>query len=244
MSLYIKLTDADNGGPRDNCAKAGEAPWTSPSIWINAKNPGTVATPGKNNIISVIVDRQGGADPYKATVEAWVCDPTTRPGPGGIPLPSAGDRQGLAYAPSPPTLPSPGTIDAGASYPQLVPFNWQPYPNDVTYNHGHVCIVANVYDDSTTDGTSIRGSSARVDPCNNVHHGWHNIDIVPSPMPGGARKEWIPLAFDFMVPGSDPALPVQETVVRAHVLSPDWALTPVIREGLLRSTLIELLDAE
>jgi hypothetical protein len=218
-NLFIKWDPSDTG---NRPIPGGSAFWASPSIWINS--PGNfTATTGQDNYVYVQVDRVGGgSDANPAYVQTWVCNPTTAPGPSGSTLPSAGGSSGLPQA----------SIAPNTTLPQTILNNWIPAKADATINGGHLCIVANVYD---TNGDGADLTSGFVDVVNNQHHAQRNISVVAGMM-GMMMKVliWFPILEALPEGDRGPG------VIRIHKLPVERVLSPVIKETLLTSPLVQL----
>lgn len=216
-SLYIKWDSSDTG---TRPIPGGSAFWLSPSIWINS--PGNAqASSGKDNYVYVQPDRiGGGTDSTDISVQAWVCNPTTAPGPGGVCIASAGGSGGLG----------PAIIPAMTPLSALLINDWKPTVADVAVNGGHLCIVANVWD-KNGDGADL--TTGAVDVINNQHHAQHNISLV---MGAQGLQLQVPVWYPIMeaLPETDRA----PGVIRVQPVRGE--LGQVTREQILRDPRVML----
>jgi hypothetical protein len=218
-NLFIKWTAGDTG---TRPIPSGSSWWQSPSIWINS--PGNAeARSGQDNFIYVQPDRiGGGTDSSDVSIRAWVCNPTTAPGPGGNCIASAGGPGGLGKANIAATLP----LSA-----QLIN-NWRPLDTDVAVNGGHLCIVANIWD-ANGDGTDL--TTGPVDVVNNQHHAQLNIHLAMGMMGMSLRIPfWFPILEALPEADRGPGL------IRIHAVAGADVLGQVTKEQLLRDPRVTL----
>lgn len=216
-NLYIKWTSGDTG---TRPIPGGSTWWLSPSIWINS--PGNAqASSGKDNYIYVQPDRiGGGTDSSDVSVQAWVCNPTTAPGPGGVCLASAGGSAGLG----------PAVIPALTPLSALLINDWIPTTSDVAVNGGHLCIVANVWD-KNGDGADL--TTGPVDVINNQHHAQLNISLVM-----GLQGMSLRVPFWFPILEALPEADRGPGLIRVHPAG--GVLGQVTKEQLLRDPRVTL----
>jgi len=212
----------------------GDPIWLSPSIWLTVP-PSTQPTwtavgEGNNNgltgnienIINVQVDRMGGGtDPSPVRVDSYVCVPTAAVGPGGSTLASAGGATGLSSS-NDPTLP----------FPQVISMPWYPTGNDVTINGGHLCIGANAYDLSGSDGGQVFYPA--VLDLTDQHMAQRNISIIAAP----SQHSPVWLSAVFLLPQASVFVnaPDQAAVIKVEQVPVEKTLSPVVREQLLMSS--------
>ena len=229
-NLYIKWNSGDTGG---RPIPAGSTWWLSPSIWINS--PGNAqASSGQPNLIYVQPDFVGGGsgtDSTDVTVRAWVCNPTSAPGPSGATIPSAGGAGG-----------SKGVILAGmtgVSFPLmsgLLVNDWVPTTADVAVNGGHLCIVANVFDKSG-GADSVDVTTGVMDVVNNQHQAQHNISLVM-----GLQQMSLQVPFWFPVLEALPEADRGRGLIRVQPVG--GVLEQVTKEELLRDPRVTLEHEE
>ncbi len=220
-NLYIKWTSGDTG---TRPIPGGSTWWLSPSIWITS--PGNAqASSGKDNLIYVQPDRIGdGTDSTDVSVRAWVCNPTTAPGPSGATIASAGGPGGaLGVIPN---------LGAGVSFPvsPLLVNDWVPAPTDVAVNGGHLCIVADIFDKSG-DGADL--TTGVVDVVNNQHHAQHNISLVM-----GVQGRMLQVPFWFPILEALPEADRGRGLIRVQPVG--GVLGQVTKEELLRDPRVTL----
>lgn len=159
----IRTLDGDSGSrpiqPCDNF-------WSSPDLWVEG---GPDRTSAREGVTMTIVARvtNGGKTPYEdINVEAWVCDYTAGPLPTGQ-LDPPGRVTGFA----------PGPLNPGQSAVIRCAPTWVPTSTQARTNGGHLCLAANVWAETPTDGAELPAARAIL-PCCNSHHAQRNIAVV------------------------------------------------------------------
>ena len=203
-NLYIKIDYPNTTPPTDDGTRpyGGANPvWNNACIWL--EGPPGKPTPSQTSTnvlhptnVKVRVTNKGKADPGDLVhVQAWVLNPFTGPFDPAHALADAlftGFVQGIAQG-------SDGGVtgsDTNVVLCQVGNQPWIPSQNDLDTEGGHLCVVANVFDDN--EGGPVASLTDLHGPVgSDPHVGQRNISLLPAVsqhlrfqvMPGAEQEE-------------------------------------------------------
>jgi hypothetical protein len=188
-NLYIKVDYPNTAPPTDDGTRpyGGANPiWNNASIWLEGEGSPTPSqtstTVDHPTNVKVRVTNRGDADPGDPVhVQAWVLNPFTGPFDPEHALPDAlftGFIQGISHG-------SDGGVTGSSTNVVLCKVGgspWRPTQADLDTQGGHLCLVANVYDDNE-GGPIASGADLHGPVGTDPHVGQRNIALLPAVTP-------------------------------------------------------------